>query len=153
MLKICFKCGQKKDETEFYTHPCMADGRLGKCKECTKKDSNERYAKKRKELDWVLKERERCRLKQDRYRETHPENPVTAAIAKANWSKRNPQKRKVEQITCNALRDGKIKRATYCEKCGATGRLHKHHNDYNQPLAVQWLCSACHRLIHRKTIL
>lgn len=32
-MKTCFKCGESLDEDQFYKHPAMADGRLGKCKE------------------------------------------------------------------------------------------------------------------------
>lgn len=34
-VKTCFKCGKEKSLDEFYTHPRMKDGHLGKCKECT----------------------------------------------------------------------------------------------------------------------
>lgn len=152
-MKQCFKCGAKKEESEFYTHPLMADGLLGKCKECTKQDSIARYARKRKELDWVLQERERCRSKQERYRKTHPDNPIISAKAKANWLMRNPHKRKCETAACNALRHGKIQRPSCCEQCGAATTLYKHHDDYTKPLKVTWLCSKCHGKRHHKMTL
>ena len=38
-VKKCFKCGELKPLTEFYTHPGTADGFLNKCKACTRKDT------------------------------------------------------------------------------------------------------------------
>lgn len=40
--KVCFKCRVEKAIDDFYKHPKMADGHLGKCKECTKLDVSNR---------------------------------------------------------------------------------------------------------------
>jgi hypothetical protein len=42
-MKVCFKCGESKERTEFYAHLRMGDGLLGKCKACTKRDVSARY--------------------------------------------------------------------------------------------------------------
>jgi hypothetical protein len=46
-MKTCFNCGTEKPLDDFYRHPTMKDGRLGKCKECTKADVRANYAAKR----------------------------------------------------------------------------------------------------------
>lgn len=43
MEKICFKCKKKKNKEDFYKHPGMGDGYLGKCKLCTKNEAKKNY--------------------------------------------------------------------------------------------------------------
>lgn len=56
------------------------------------------------------------------------------------------------QCICRAAAQvGAIARSVSCEGCGSTDKaLHAHHDDYDQPLLVRWLCSACHRQWHRR---
>lgn len=69
--KQCFKCGLSKARTEFYMHPQMADGLLGKCKECTKRDVRRARGDKAREYD------------RRRYRERTHEHKARIAVQAA----------------------------------------------------------------------
>lgn len=45
-------------------------------------------------------------------------------------------------------RRGKIQKSD-CEKCGDPNS-EKHHDDYDEPLQVRWLCRACHMAEHEE---
>ena len=51
-------------------------------------------------------------------------------------------------IVRKAIRRGLLKRPNKCSMCGKESRTHGHHNDYNSPLDVLWLCASCHKKIH-----
>lgn len=55
-----------------------------------------------------------------------------------------------------ALLRGELVRSDYCETCGGSGHMKDgrttiqgHHDDYNKPLEVRWLCQECHHEWHR----
>ncbi len=60
--KRCFKCKKIKSLDNFYKHPQMGDGYVGKCKECNKKDVRDNYSKKRKYYNEYDKERQKNNL-------------------------------------------------------------------------------------------
>jgi len=70
-MKICFKCKEEKELTEYYRHPRMGDGFLGKCKECTKADVKGRSVEKQDYVREYDKTRYRTnldRIKKHKYR-------------------------------------------------------------------------------------
>lgn len=105
--------------------------------------------------EWGEKERQRHRDKAKRQmRKLRLEQPEKyrerMGRARAAWLARNPHKRVAQIAFSNAVRDGKLKRPSVCEDCGAGGRIEGHHDDYGRPLDVRWLCTACHGKTRRK---
>jgi len=149
-MKTCFKCQTAKPLEAFYAHAKMADGRLNKCKDCTKADVSNRIQKKQLDPEWVADERARCRQKQAKYRQMGRAAKTTAA-ARKKWGKINPQKRRAQLIAGHAKRSGKLVAPLFCEVCGSESSLQMHHPDYSQPLFVKWLCTKCHGEAHWKT--
>lgn len=48
------------------------------------------------------------------------------------------------------LKRGHITRPDSCIKCGKTGKVDAHHEDYTKPSLVHWLCRSCHVLAHSR---
>jgi hypothetical protein len=94
-----------------------------------------------------------------RYQKRHPEK---MAVRKAGYAKRHPAQArkaadrhrakyplevKARATAANAIAAGKIKRLP-CEVCGSE-KSDAHHDDYNQPLVVRFLCRKHHVQWHR----
>lgn len=140
-MKTCFKCQEEKPLSEFYRHPQMGDGHLGKCKECCKAYASHSYREKVGDAEFVEKERRRGR---EKYHRLYGAGP--------NWTSpeaTHSQKMAARNALIRAVAKGTVRKPKRCEDCGDTKRrLHGHHEDYYQPLAVAWLCPTCHRRRH-----
>ena len=155
-MKKCFKCGLERPVSEFYRHPQMGDGHLGKCKVCARRDVAENIARKKSDPLWVANERERCRNKSKKARALglREESYEKRNQRVREWITKYPHKRKAQCIAENAQRSGKLIKPKACYHCGKSRvRLQKHHPDYNFPLVVEWVCCPCHGIAHRKPIL
>lgn len=144
--KACFKCGDTKPRHDFYKHPDMADGRLGKCKECTKADVKARTSRMKHNPELVKQERKRCREKQERYR-NEGVAIQSSYKSKDKWRKSNMHKSRAH---CAARRANKTP-PLVCEHCRKPSKImHRHHPDYSKPKKIVWMCPKCHGLEHRK---
>ncbi len=135
-LKRCFKCHVEKPLSDFYAHPQMADGHLGKCKECNKRDVQENYRARRPQY----KEYERKRFQK-------PKRKRYVAEQQRAMREREPQKYKARKMVHNAIRDGKLIRQP-CERQPCDQKAQAHHENYSKPLDVTWLCFKHHREHH-----
>lgn len=138
-MKECFKCHIIKPLTEFYRHPAMADGHLGKCKSCNKKDTILNYEKNREYY-----------LAYDRAREKTPERRANKNRASARERAKNPKRIKARKAVWDALQEGTmVKEPCHCGEI----KVEAHHPDYDKPLFVIWLCHKHHKHIHGRKAL
>lgn len=130
-MKVCFKCGAAKPLSEYYKHKGMKDGHLNKCKECARTDT----IVHRSENDHV-RDYDRQRGKRQTSEDTR------------KYREANPKKYKAQTWVNNAVRDGRLVKLENCEVCNSTDHIEGHHDDYDKPKVVRWLCSRCHSLWH-----
>jgi hypothetical protein len=144
-VKTCFKCGVEKPRAEFYRHPEMGDGLLGKCKDCTRRDVS---AHRAGNVERVTRyDRARSAAK----RKVRALGGVLLMQVRRTEAEK-VQRRRASQAVTSAMRSGRLVRPEGCEDCGTSparsarglSLIQAHHDDYTQPLAVRWLCPPCH---------
>lgn len=122
--KTCFRCKAEKPITEFYVHPAMGDGRLNKCKVCTRADVKQNYEAN---LDYYRA--------YDRARGRRP----------GEYAKEDARRR-----VRDALAKGLLARGECTADGEHRGRIEAHHDDYSKPLDVRWLCKKHHAEVHTR---
>lgn len=102
------------------------------------------YKDPERRREWERKRSE----KRKEYRRQHPEIGLRTAMSV--WS-RNPTRAHARQVVYYALKAGTLKKSESCECCGRTGCvIQAHHESYDNPLDVTWLCISCHKIADRK---
>lgn len=135
--KECFKCKSVKPLTEFYRHSMMADGHLNKCKECTKNDATEH---RNKNIDKIRA--------YDRARGKISERIKANTEVNRAWRAEDKRRNIAHSIVSYAIKKGKLVRLP-CVRCGNKKSV-AHHEDYDKPLEVMWLCQPCHKQRHKE---
>lgn len=152
--KKCFKCFEVKPLSYFYKHAQMGDGHLNKCKSCTKKDSNKRRNAKIQECREYDRKRNslphRVKLRNDLYEKNKNTDEYKKKHYDSNrkYLKNNPEKTKSKRAVQYAISSGKLKKES-CRVCGNI-KVEAHHEDYDFPLNIIWVCRKHHMEIHVK---
>lgn len=137
LSKICFKCEEEKPIEEFYRHPRMKDGHLGKCKACAKSYS----------IQHRLSNLAKCRA-YDIERFALPHRKISVAKVTTRWRQQDSRIMKCHNAVTRAIRAGKLSKQNCCI-CGAI-KAYAHHESYDKPLEVIWYCQVHHKERHKK---
>ena len=135
--KECFKCKSIKLLDDFYKHPMMLDGHVNKCKECNKNDVT---ANRNKNI-------ERVRA-YDRERGKIPSRIKANTEINRAWRNEDSRRLRAHSSVARAIRNGELVRQPCC-RCGQEKSV-AHHEDYDKPLDVMWLCQPCHKQRHKE---
>ena len=137
--KQCFKCQTVKPLTDFYKHSMMADGHVNKCKECNKNDVT---TNRLKNIDRIRE--------YDRIRSKNAERMKAAYEVSNAWRIEDKRRSKCHRAVSKAIQNGDLKRLP-CERCG-NEKSYAHHENYDKPLDVIFLCQPCHKQRHKELL-
>jgi hypothetical protein len=126
-MRKCSKCKVDKNISMFYKNKSRPDGLQHECKDCTK-IRNMSY-------------RAVAYRSSDLYK-------ASKAKGQVKYNIKNPYRNKAHSAVFSALRNGQLKRPPFCAVCWTSCIPEAHHDDYNYPLEVRWLCRSCHKEWH-----
>lgn len=136
----CSKCKQLCNVGDFYKDTRRQSGIKSQCKACHKSTITMRPVT------------EEYRLYQKAYyqkRKTNNYQKLREQAQRALAKMPKDQRFIARRALYDARRRGKIVKPSDCQACGLVAQVHGHHEDYNKPYDVEWLCRYCHTLRHR----
>lgn len=89
-----------------------------------------------------------CRDCYSRYREEFLPKEEQHSFGTGHSQEERNKRRKAREVFNHYARDKHIEKQP-CEVCGNI-KSEAHHDDYNKPLEVRWLCFRCHRKWHKE---
>lgn len=119
-MKLCRKCGETKPLDQFHNDKATKDGKGSACKVC-KNNQNKAYQ--------------------------HGHGKNVANACKARYIKTHTKKRRAHELVNKAIKHGDLIRQP-CEICQGVDHVIAHHDDYDHPLVIRWLCEEHHKEWH-----
>lgn len=68
----------------------------------------------------------------------------------SEWVEYKAKKAKAYSAVLKAKSKGEIVPPDRCSRCDAVCRVEGHHEDYDRPLDLTWLCTSCHARRHNE---
>ena len=119
-VKTCSMCKDQKPIDAFGSNQRSKDGHQHMCRECHK-------------VYWHKKNIDRM--------------PYLSRRQKFEDQKM-PERARARKAARKAVKKGFIQPPELCSMCGKEPWYDMHHDDYEKPLAVKFLCRGCHKLVH-----
>ena len=138
-MKKCSRCKQEKLDSDFCKDRRTGSGLQGWCKTCHVEYQQSPAGKE-------------SQRKRDKKHSQTLKGKATAIRKTRKRKERFPEKFKAVQAVRNAIQTGKLTRPLACPSCDVERFVEAHHEDYNKPLDVKWLCQDCHRILHREVV-
>ena len=152
-MKRCRKCSQTKPYSLFHKNKSTKDGYGWWCKDCSKIEGRKYY----------LANKDKYRELTRKWRKNNKERTLelnTRSVSKCietrraygrNYKNKYPKKYKCRMTTHSAIENGSLIRPDICSVCCGTDKyIQAHHDNYDRPLEVVWLCNSCHNELHKQ---
>lgn len=145
----CVKCGESR-EANFLPN------NRSTCKECINKRFvayQRAHPEQVKEYNARRRAKPGYREKQAKfYKEWYAQNGRNRADDYSEiiclWAKEHPESGRAKARVAYAIKKGLLTRPLRCTLCGKEGRINGHHEDYDLPYEILWVCSSCHKKVH-----
>jgi hypothetical protein len=152
-MKNCRTCKLLKSAAEFYVNRKAKDRRQSICKICD--CAYQKIYREKNRAKMTLKNKIWRENNRERYRETQRRarlrNRDNIRAVQRRWKESNPLKCKAHGLLNKAVLRGEIIKLDKCEWCdNPHEHIHGHHEDYEKPLEVIWLCPICHHNRHEE---
>jgi hypothetical protein len=131
MAYICVRCKNNRKDFEFKNNK-----RLKTCNRC--RQEKQRYAK-------TKKGKQVYSISSKKWNQTI-KGKISAKQTYYRMIKKYPLKVKARNFLYRNVKKGKLKKES-CQKC-MNKKVEAHHEDYNKPLEVIWLCKKHHVELH-----